>query len=139
MRSSWWVSFMSKNIRIEDLDEAIQETLTIYAEDVNAAINEAGETSIKELAKETKTTAPVGHRGSFRKNIASKVLEKKKRGNTYVWYVKGADARLTHLLVHGHATKDGGRTKANPFLQNALDHVLPNYMKRIEEALKNGK
>lgn len=139
MRSSWWVNFMSKNIRIEDLDEAIQETLTIYAENVNAAINGAGETSIKELAKETKATAPVGHRGSFRKNIASKVLEKKKRGNTYVWYVKGADARLTHLLVHGHATKDGGRTKAHPFLQNALDHVLPNYMKRIEEALKHGK
>lgn len=133
------MSFMSKNIRIEDLDAAIQETLTIYAEDVNTAINEAGETSIKELAKETRTAAPVGHRGSFRRNIASRVLEKKKRGNTYVWYVKGADARLTHLLVHGHAKKDGGRTKANPFLQNALDHVLPNYMKRIEEALKHGK
>ena len=133
------MSFMSKKIPIEDLGAAIQEALTIYGEDVNEAINEAGEESIKALAKETRTTAPVGHRGSFRKNIASKVLEKRKRGNTYVWYVKGADARLTHLLVHGHATKDGGRTKANPFLQKALDHVLPNYMKRIEEAIKNGK
>lgn len=133
------MSFMSKKIPIEDLGAAIQEALTIYGEDVNDAINEAGEESIKALAKETKATAPVGHRGSFRKNIASRVLEKRKRGNTYVWYVKGADARLTHLLVHGHATKDGGRTKASPFLQKALDHVLPNYMKRIEEAIKNGK
>lgn len=138
VRSSWWVNCMSKNIRIEDLDEAIQETLTIYGQDVNKAIDKAGAKAVRELVKETKITAPEGKRGKFRESIASKV-QKHARGNTYLWYVKGAEARLTHLLVHGHATKDGGRTRPNPFLKAALDRVLPEYEKRIEEALKNGK
>ena len=47
-----------------------------------------------------------------------------------------ATHRLTHLLVHGHATRNGGRTKANPFLKNALDAVLPEYERAVEEAVK---
>ena len=54
----------------------------------------------------------------------------------YIWYVKAPDHRLTHLLVHGHATRNGGRTKANPFLKNALDDVLPEYERAVEEAVK---
>jgi hypothetical protein len=61
-----------------------------------------------------------------------------KRGQKrFIWHVKAPDYRLTHLLVKGHATKDGGRTKANPFLQNALDQVLPEYEKEVEEAVKS--
>ena len=36
----------------------------------------------------------------------------------------------------GHATKDGKRTKANPFLKNAIDQVLPEYEAAVEEAIK---
>jgi hypothetical protein len=39
--------------------------------------------------------------------------------------------------VHGHATKNGGRTRADPFLHNALGHVLPEYERAIEEAVQN--
>ena len=53
-----------------------------------------------------------------------------------MWYVKAPDHRLTHLLVRGHATKDGGRTKADPFLENALDVVLPEYEQNAREAVK---
>lgn len=56
---------------------------------------------------------------------------------SYVWHVKAPDYRLTHLLVHGHATKDGGRTKGNPFLANALAQVLPEYERKVEEVLRN--
>ena len=64
---------------------------------------------------------------------------KSARGSSYIWYVRAPAHRLTHLLVHGHATKDGGRTKGDPFLKNALDEVLPEYEQRVEEAIKNGK
>ena len=55
------------------------------------------------------------------------------------WYVKAPHYRLTHLLVHGHAKKDGGRVQGDPFLQNALDEVLPEYERAVEEGLKNGQ
>ena len=54
----------------------------------------------------------------------------------HIWYVKAPDHRLTHLLVHGHATRNGGRTKPDPFLHNALADVLPEYEKAVEEAVK---
>ena len=130
---------MAKAIKPGDLGAAIEQELTTYHGNVVEKLDKLSETAVKDLVKKTKATAPVGARGSFKKNIASKQVIKGKRGSTYAWYVKAPDYRLTHLLVHGHATRDGGRTKADPFLQNAVDEVLPKYEKDVEEALKSDK
>jgi hypothetical protein len=132
---------MSSNIRTDQLVRQLSQTLTLYHSDVNAGINQASERAVTQLVDKTKATAPRGNRKSkkFKTSIAWKLLEEKRGGKTYVWYVKPPNNRLTHLLVHGHATKNGGRTKADPFLQNALDEVVPEYEKEIEEVLKNGK
>lgn len=124
-----------KGITPDKLGKALQETLGVYHEDVTRRVNSCSEAATKSLVKKTKATAPKAS-GSFKKNIASKKLEESKNGDTYVWYVKKPDHRLTHLLVHGHATRNGGRTKANPFLKNAVDEVLPEYEKAVEEAVK---
>ena len=127
---------MRKTIKPSDLGAAIAEELTVYHEDVTESVNAASEQAVKKLVKLTKASAPVGARGDFKKSIASKLLKKSNRGNTFVWYVKAPNHRLTHLLVHGHATVNGGRTKGDPFLKNALDDVLPEYEKEVKEALK---
>lgn len=127
---------MAKTVKADGLADAITQELTIYHQDVLEKLDAAGDAAVKKLVKLTRSTAPVGARGSFKKNIASTRLKKDNRGSTYVWHVKGPDSRLTHLLVHGHATKDGGRTKGNPFLHNALETVLPEYEKAAEEAVK---
>ena len=124
-------------VTVTGLGDAIRQTLTLYHQDVNEAIDECSKNAAKDLVKKTKATAPVGYRGSFKRNISSKQLTKSLNGSTYVWYVKAPDYRLTHLLVHGHETRDGGRTDGNPFLQNALDSVLPEYIRAVEEAVKN--
>lgn len=126
---------MAKAIKPADLGKAIEEELTIYHKDVTERINKLSQEAAKTLVKKTKETAPK-RTGSFRKNIASKVLEKSDRGDRYVWYVKAPDHRLTHLLVHGHAKKNGGRVKGDPFLKNALDEVIPAYERDVEEAIK---
>lgn len=128
---------MGRNVKPEGLAAAIGEELTLYHSRVIEKIDAAAETAVKDLVRRTKSTAPVGERGSFKRNISSKRLEKSKNGSKYVWYVKPPDHRLTHLLVHGHATKDGGRTKADPFLKNAVDAVLPAYENAVKEALKD--
>lgn len=126
---------MAKTIKTDQLGAAIEQELTLYHEDVTKRVNACSEAAAKSLVKKTKATAPVAS-GSFKKNIASKLLEKSPNGDTYAWYVKPPDHRVTHLLVHGHATRNGGRTKANPFLKNALADVLPDYEKAVEEAVK---
>ena len=128
---------MAGTIKPSQLGDALRERLGLYHEDVKGRVNACSEAAVKSLVKKTKATAPVAS-GSFKKNIASKKLKGSPNGDTYVWYVKAPDHRLTHLLVHGHATRNGGRTKKNPFLQNALDEVLPDYEKAIEEAAQHG-
>lgn len=129
---------MSKSIKPIQLDKAIEETLTVYGEGVIERVNEAGRASMDKLVKLTRKTAPRGKRNSknFARSITSTEV-KSGRGNKYIWHVKAPNYRLTHLLVHGHATKDGGRTKADPFLKDALDQVLPEYEHAVEEAVKN--
>lgn len=129
---------MSKAIKPADLGAVITEELALYHENITESVNAAGENAIKDLVKKTKVTAPV-LTGSFKKNISWKALGKGLGSKTFVWYVKDPDHRITHLLVHGHATQNGGRTKGNPFLKNALDAVLPDYEREVQEAIKNGK
>lgn len=129
---------MAKSIKPGDLGAAISQELTIYAKEVQEKVDAVGRKSIKRLVKLTQETAPIGERygGNFATSITSKEV-KGARGSRFIWHVKAPNHRLTHLLVHGHATKDGGRTKANPFLKRALDTILPEYEKGIEEAVKS--
>lgn len=126
---------MAKTLKAAELGKVLGDELTIYSREVTDEVNRLSEEEVKDLAKKTKSTAPV-LTGRYKKNIASKLLKATDRGNTYVWYVKAPEHRLTHLLVHGHATP-GGRTEENPFLQKALDEVLPAYEKKVEEAVRN--
>ena len=126
---------MAKSIKAKDLGGAIGRVLETYGEDVLDRVNQLSESAVKELVKKTKSTAPVLS-GDFKKSIASTRLTHGSRGDTYVWYVKAPHYRITHLIVHGHALKNGGRAKGNAFLQNALDTVLPKYEAAVEEALK---
>lgn len=140
-RSNWWV-----NIMANDLESQMAQVLTIYCEEINEKLRKITTESMKQLVKETKATAPIGRRkGQYKKNIAADYSGTRRsarglRGQNVhaTWYVKAPDYRLTHLLVKGHATHDGGRTTPNPFLQNATDHILPEYERKVEEVLSNG-
>lgn len=125
----------------DKLAEAIDRELTIYHESVTEKLREVTRQSMAELVRKTRATAPEGKRGIFRKAIAGdfRGLKRGSRAVSATWYVKKPHHRLTHLLVHSHPTPHGRPTKADPFLQNALDEVLPEYEKNIEEVLTNGK
>lgn len=126
---------MSKSVKPENLATALQQELSIYSDEVVDRVNQAGRDAAKKLQKLTKATAPVAS-GSFKKNIATKEVDVGHGMKNFIWYVRPPDHRVTHLLVKGHATRNGGRTKADPFLRNALDQVLPEYEKAVEESLK---
>jgi hypothetical protein len=130
---------MSKAIKPEDLGKAVQQELTLYSKAVQDGVNDAGRDAMKKLVKQTKATAPVGYRKKFKKGITFTEERSPLGSIKYTWGVKAPDHRLVHLLVHGHAKKNGGRTKSNPFLANALDTVLPEYERAVEEVIKNGK
>jgi hypothetical protein len=127
---------MAKTIKPADLGDAVQRELTTYHKELTRRINNLTKESAAAIVKKTKATAPK-RTGNFRKNIASKLVRSGINGDVYAWYVKAPDYRLTHLLVHGHATTNGGHTNGDPFLENALNEVLPGYEQAVKEAVQN--
>lgn len=127
---------MAKSIKPADLGKAIAEQLSLLSEEMLEEVNAAGEESVKELVKLTKKTAPK-RRGDFKRSLTYTVKTDPTTGTkTFVWGAKAPHHRLVHLLVHGYQKKNGGRVSGDPFLDNALETVLPEYEKKVEEALK---
>lgn len=129
----------SNRITAEQLAAAIGEELTVYRKEVQDRVNRAGRKAIKELERKTRDTAPFNARAyhqHYMDLIASKSEPSRTGDETHTWYVKPPGHRLTHLLVKGHETRDGGRTRADPFLANALAAVLSDYENEVEEAVK---
>lgn len=125
------------SIKATDLGEALAEQLELYHDDVIEKVNAAGEKAIKKLVKLTRKAAPI-RSGDYRKSLTYTATENPATGDKeFTWGAKAPHHRLTHLLVKGHPTPDGGRTRSDPFLENALETVLPEYEKEVEEALKN--
>ena len=130
---------MANRVTLEELGGAIARELTVYRQDVQDKVNKAGRKAVKEMERRTKDTAPFNAKAYHQHYvdlIATKTEKTRTGDETHTWYVKPPGHRLTHLLVHGHETRDGGRTRADPFLANALDAVLPDYEKEVEEAVK---
>lgn len=118
------------------LAQAVSEELTIYSEQVEDDLADATRKAMVDLVRKTRATAPK-REGTFRKAISGDFRGLKRGGRNphAVWYVKAPHHRRTHLLVHGHAKKGGGRVDGDPFLHNALNEVLPAYENAVKEAL----
>ena len=122
---------------MSSFDKDLRSLLTIYAADVTEAVDAAGAEAMKKLVKLTRASAPV-RTGGYYKAITSKTI-KRPSGNLYIWGAGSRYGRLTHLLVKGHPTGNGGRTNGDPFLADALEEVLPEYEKKVMEAINNAK
>ena len=130
---------MSKTVSIDQLGEAINTELTLYSQNVIDGIKKEAKNSMTQLVKQTKATAPVGHRQKhYRDSIKSKKTAENNRSVEYTWYVNGPDYRLSHLLEDGHALRNGGRVKGTHFIQNATDPIIEQYLKAVEEVIRNG-
>jgi hypothetical protein len=132
------------NIPITDLVSAISEELKDYQRNViNKVVAEETKKAMKDLVQKTKATAPVGKRTKhYRDNISSKVLNKSDLGlglnYSELWYVKGSDYRLSHLLNNGHAKRNGGRVEGTKFITKATDEVETAYLESLKKAIENG-
>lgn len=130
---------MARSVGVDQLAEAIEQELTIYSQEVTDKLKKQAKQSMNELVKATKADAPVGRRQKhYRDSITSKKESENARSVNYVWYVKGSDYRLSHLLENGHALKNGGRVEGTHFISKNTDQIIENYLKAVEEIVRNG-
>ncbi len=129
---------MSKTtIKPSELGDALAEQLGLYQEEVIEELNACGEAAVEELVKLTKESAP-DRTGAFKRAITYTATATPSGVKRFTWGAKAPQYRKTHLLVNGHEGPNGSRVPGDPFLENALDVVLPKYEKNVEEALTNG-
>lgn len=127
------------DISIENLATEIEGILENYNKTIVEGVKSETKKAMRQLVKGTKQDAPVGNRYQhYKDSIASKKVVESEDGLIMRWYVKGSDYRLTHLLEKGHATRNGGRTKAYHFIGKNLDKVKEEYERDIKEVIKNG-
>lgn len=121
---------MSKAIKVDALAKEITKALEGYADDISVVVEEAANKVGKEAVEEVKQKSPK-KRGSYSKGWA---LKKDKLGKSKysVKIHNKTDYQLTHLLEFGHATRNGGRTKAIPHIRP----VEQKYVKEYEQELK---
>jgi hypothetical protein len=131
-------------ISVDALVSQISEELNGYRRYViDKAMIEKTAEAMRHLVEKTKATAPVGKRSKhYKDNITSKVLFKRDVGYglTYreLWFVKGSDYRLSHLLNNGHAKKTGGRVEGTKFITKAADEVKTDYLENLKKVIENG-
>lgn len=122
----------------DQLQTAIEAELKLYSEEKTESVKRIAKSKMSKLVKTTKATAPVGHRSKhYRDSISSKKLEEDSRKAIYLWYVKGSDYRLSHLLNNGHALRDGGRYNGTKFITKAYEPIEKEFVKEVEEVYKS--
>lgn len=121
-----------------DFGDALAEQLGLYQEEVIEALNACGEAAAEELVELTKENAP-DRTGAYKRAITYTATATPTGVKRFTWGAKAPEYRKTHLLVNGHEGPNGSRVPGDPFLENALDVVLPKYEENVEVALTNGR
>ena len=129
---------MARTIPFDRLSEEINNELRLYNAAVTEGIKKANDDCMKEFVNDTKKDAPKGTRKKFYKNITSKTTLNHPNRKVNTWYVKDPEYRLTHLIKNGHATPNGGRTRANDFITPNYNKLENDFENKIREVIDNG-
>lgn len=123
-------------VSVNELAEAISNTLREYADVTEEAAQKGVEQTAKEAIEELHSAHPAGSGkyGPWDKYNAGWVIKKearKKTGSSVVIH-NATHYRLTHLLENGHALVNGGRAKAFPHIAPVAEKAEDNLLKNIK-------
>ena len=127
---------MGKTVSIDGLADAVMEELTEYnklaGETMKKAVTKAGQT----VRKEIQAGAPV-RTGKYAKSWTAK---RTKESSTRLEVTVYSPSRymLAHLLEHGHAKRNGGRTRTFPHIAPAEELGEKQLEADIIRGLSNG-
>ena len=135
---------MSKAIKPENLEKKLQEYLTQYKEDIDEEVVETTNTVIKEAKQELIQTSP---RSGIARNIkyykgwaiknGVKTRTVQNKYTRVIW--NKTNYQLTHLLEFGHATRNGGRTKAQPHIRPVEEKYGQEFVDLLKTKIRRVK
>ncbi|AJD92031.1 prophage pi2 protein 37 [Jeotgalibacillus malaysiensis] len=114
---------------IGDLAKEISRTLSAYTDEVKEGIEKAADIVATDGVAQLKSRGPY-REGDYRRGWA-----KKKTKDGYVVYNK-TNYQLTHLLEHGHATRNGGRVAGRPHIRPVEEDMIREFERMIEKVVR---
>lgn len=125
----------TQKIKPDDLAKTIMDGLEEYKDLVVGEMKDKCKNASDLAKKEIKANAPK-RTGAYAKSWTVKKTDENSESVTYVVHSK-KKYRLTHLLENGHATRNGGRTKAQPHIKPAEEKAIKSLTENIERVIKN--
>jgi len=134
---------MMQNITIKGLNELLKKLENCGSEKKHKPIlRKAARAGIAPVVKAEKAECPVDE-GALKRSMDRKVT-----GHGYkisaiagadINYVEGDErpGRYDHLVIHGHATEDGGVVPPNDFISRAAEQSLGKAQDKYVEKLKS--
>ena len=127
---------MAKKVTIDGLADAVMKELDEYSkvidEDMRKAVSKAGQTVRKEIC----ANAPKRH-GDYAKSWSTKKTRQTSRSLEVTVYSRNR-YQLAHLLEHGHAKRNGGRTRAQVHIAPAEQNGIRQLEEDIKRSIRNG-
>ncbi len=129
---------MSKAIKADDLSKEIMKYLNNYKEDIEEDVIETVDDITKKARDELKQTSP--RRKGTRENPYYKgwaiKLSKKRTGEYHKVIWNKTNYQLTHLLEFGHATRNGGRTRAIPHIRPIEEKYNVEFVDKLKQKIR---
>ena len=128
---------MSKTIKTDELQDVIRDYLENYKEDIDNEVIETVDEITKQAKEELTQISP---RRGMRKNPYYRgwtvKLSKKRTGIYHKVIWNKTNYQLTHLLEFGHATRNGGRTRAIPHIRPVEEKYNVEFVDKLEQKIR---
>lgn len=125
---------MSRKVTVDQMEKAIMDELNEYAnlaaEDMKSAVQETA----KSVRKDIQSGAPV-RAGAYKRSWSVKKMNETSNSLTMVVHSRNR-YQIAHLLEHGHAKRNGGRTRAIPHIKPAEERGEEELTRKIKEKLR---
>lgn len=124
---------------VSEMQQAIEKAVQTYRDDVIHDTKVVIDEVSKEATKLVKASAPVRPGGGkYKRSLTYRNVYESLTERRNVIYASKGQHRLTHLLEHGHLTKNGKKkTKAQPHFAQGQKYLDDNFVKRLKEKLNN--
>lgn len=126
----------SNAIEIGALADTLANELASYTEEIAEGVKKLVDDTSKDLLKSVRTDARE-RTGAYKKAMALKLRYESKYERRKVWYVKGPHYRKSHSLEKGHKSRNGGRVKAYPHIEENEKAAKEKFESGVKEIIQN--